>query len=73
MTAKVIEIGKPNVDEDEEFAEFIDTLKSGNTHAVFLISKEDGSISIGSTARDAKELLWDLYQLKKFMDTIVEG
>jgi len=60
-------------EEDEGFAEFIETLKTGNESAVFLISKEDGSISVGSTAKSAKDLLWDVQNLKRLMERIIDG
>jgi len=60
-------------DHEEEFAEFLDGLKTGNESAVFLVTKKDGSLHIGSTARSAKDLLWDLYHLKKFMASLVEN
>jgi 23S rRNA pseudoU1915 N3-methylase RlmH len=74
MTKDVKVISLDGADEeDESFAEFIETLRTGNESVVFLVSKEDGSLSIGSNYKSAKDLLWDIERLRKFMGTIVEG
>lgn len=67
----VISLDSAEEDQDEAFAEFIETVKSGNDGVVFLISKTDGTLSLGSTAKSAKDLLWDSYRLQIFMQELV--
>ncbi len=72
MSVNIIELDKPD-EEDEGFKAFIETLKTGNTEAVFLITKEDGTMSVGSTARNSKDLIWDIHRLTHFMNLIAAG
>jgi hypothetical protein len=74
MTKDVNVISLDGTDEEDEgFAEFIETLRTGNEHVVFLVAKEDGSLSLGSNYKSAKDLLWDAERIRRFMTTLVEG
>lgn len=70
--AEVISLNSAS-EEDEGYAAFIESLREGNKSAVFIVRKDDGTLSIGSTAQDAKELVWDIAQLQMFMQSIVKG
>lgn len=72
MTVNIVELDSAS-EEDEGFKEFIETLREGNAGAVFIITKEDGELSIGSTAKTSKDLVWDLHRLTKLIETIVAG
>jgi hypothetical protein len=69
----VISLTTSEDEDDENFSAFIEDLRKGNEAAVFLISRKDGTMSVGSTAQSAKDLLWDSYRLKLFMDALVKG
>lgn len=57
---------------DDDFDEFLETLREGNDSVVFLISKSDGTMAIGSTAKSAKDLLWDYERLKSWMRSLID-
>ena len=69
----VVNLSTAEDESDEHFAEFIETLRQGNESAVFLISRKDGSLTVGSTAQNAKDLLWDCERLRRFMQAVIDG
>lgn len=72
MSVNIIELDKPD-EEDENYKAFLDSLRTGNSEAVFLITKEDGTMSVGTTSRLQKDIVWDIHRLTKFMELIVSG
>lgn len=72
MSINVIELDSAS-EEDEGFKEFIESLRSGNVEAVFMITKEDGTTSVGSTAKNPKDLVWDIFRLTRLSEAIVNG
>lgn len=70
---KVVNLSSVEEESDEYFAEFIETLRDGNESAVFLIDRKDGSLTVGSTAVNAKDLLWNCERLRRFMQALIDG
>lgn len=57
-------------EEDEGFMEFIDTLKSGNVNAIFLIEKDNGEWAVGSNFQDRRDLVMAMYRLKRLAENL---
>lgn len=72
MTAKVIQLG--GLDEaDDKFMAFIDDLKEGNSKAVYIIEKEDGTVSVGCSATDRRDIVYSLYLLQQLCHSLLRG
>ena len=73
MTANTNVVSLDGANEgDEEFDDFLETLREGNDGVVFLISRANGDLTVGSTAKTAKDLLWDCERLKRLMQSLIE-
>lgn len=70
---KVVNLTTSNDDDDEEFAAFIDDVKNGNESAVFLLNRKDGTMAVGSTYKDVKDLVWDAERLRMFIQDLIRG
>jgi hypothetical protein len=71
MTAEIISLG--GLDEDDKnFSEFLSEIRSENTNAVFLLEKEDGTVTVGCNFKDKRDLLFAMYRLQKLMQSLVE-
>lgn len=71
MTADIVHLNLKNPEND--YSELIDALHEGNSMAVFIIHKEDGQLIIGSSAANAKDLVWTLHRINVFIGDIVSG
>lgn len=60
-------------EEDEEFQKFLETLQEGNANAIFLIEKEDGTVTVGSNFKDRRDLVYAIYNLENLARDIVGG
>lgn len=72
MTAQILGLNTLD-DEDEGFQNFLETLKSGNTNAIFFVEKEDGTVSVGCTYTDRRDLVFALYRIQNLAQGIVNG
>lgn len=70
--AEIIQLSSLD-EEDQNYAEFIESLKEGAVRAVFLIEKEDGSLSVGTNSKDRRDLVYDIYRLQGLCKIIVDG
>ena len=60
-------------DEDEAYQEFLDTLKEGNASAIYLLEKEDGSVTVGCNFKEGKDLIAAIYRLQQLAQDILQG
>jgi len=60
-------------DEDEQFQEFLEGLKEGNVNAIYLIEKEDESVTVGCNFKNPKDLIAAIYRLQDLAQTILRG
>ena len=72
MTADIISLN--GLDEnDEDFSAFLEEIKTGNSSAIFLLEKEDGTMTVGCNFKDRRDLVFAMYRLHKLAETIVSG
>jgi hypothetical protein len=69
----VISLTTSEDEDDDNFAQFIDEVKNGNKSAVFLLSRKDGTLAVGSTYKTRKDLVWDCQRLLMFMQELVQN
>ena len=73
MTAEIIQLGDLD-EEDKDFNEFLDHLKNGNSRAVFIVEKEDGTIVVGTTSQEVKDIVYDIFRLQELCRKfVIEG
>lgn len=60
-------------DEDEAYQEFLDTLKDDNANAIFLVEKEDGTVTVGCNFKTPKDLIASIYRLQELAQSIVRS
>ena len=71
MTAQIVSLGGLD-DEDENFAAFAEEIKKDNVSAVFLLEKEDGSVTVGCNYKDKRDLVFAIVRLQRLAQSIVE-
>ena len=70
MTAEIVSLN--GLDEnDEDFSSFLDETKSGNSSAIFLLEKEDGTVTVGCNFKDKRDLVFAMYRLQKLAESVV--
>lgn len=69
----VISLKSAEDEDDENFADFIDQIKNQNETAVFLISRKDGTLAVGSTYKNIKDLVWDCQRLQMFVQDLIRN
>lgn len=70
MSAEIISLN--GLDEnDEDFSSFLDEIKTGNSSAIFLLEKDDGSVTVGCNFKDKRDLVFAMYRLQKLAESIV--
>ena len=70
MTAEIVSLN--GLDEnDEDFSSFLDEIKSGNSSAIFLLEKEDGTVTVGCNFKDKRDLVFAMYRLQKLAESVV--
>lgn len=72
MTAKIINLNGLD-DEDDGYSEFLESLKTDNVNAVFLVEKEDGSVTVGCNFKNRRDLVFAIYQLQSLAMSIAGG
>lgn len=72
MSAEIISLGGLD-EQDDAFMAFIEELKEGNSQAIFLLEKEDGTVSVGCNYKTKPELVFALYRLQGLAQSIVAG
>lgn len=72
MSAKIINLGNLD-DEDEEFNNFLEGLRTEATRAVFIVEHKDGTVSVGTNSKTTKDVVYDLYRLQEFCRILVNG
>jgi hypothetical protein len=71
MTAEIIQLG--DLDEgDVDFSSFVEDIKKENVSAIFLLEKEDGTITVGCNYKDKRDLVFAMYRLHKLAESIVQ-
>jgi len=71
VTAQIVSLGGLD-DEDENFAAFAEEIKKDNVSAVFLLEKEDGSVTVGCNYKDKRDLVFAIVRLQRLAQSIVE-
>lgn len=72
MTAQIISLGGAD-EEDGNYNNFIESLKSDNESVIYLVKKSDGQVCVGSTFTDRRDLVFALYQLQGLAHNFVGG
>lgn len=68
--AKIIQLG--GLDEDDEnFNEFIESLKEDAVRAVFIVERKDGTVAVGTNSTDRRDLVYDVFRLQQFCQNLV--
>lgn len=70
MVAEIIQLNGLD-EEDREYNEFLDELRTGNVRATFIIEREDGTVAVGTTGQERKELVYDIYRLQELCRKLV--
>lgn len=60
-------------DDDEEYMAFLDNLKTDAVRATFLVEHKDGTVSVGCSSKERKDMVFDIYQLQEFIRSLVSG
>lgn len=68
--AEIIQLGNLD-DTDKNYMEFVESLKGGNTRAVFIIEKENGEVAVGTTSQDRRDVVYDIFRLQQFCQQLV--
>jgi hypothetical protein len=69
MEANIVKLN--DLSNDEAFIQFLEELKDGATRAVFIVEKEDGSISYGSNSEHKADLICDFFRLQELCRKLV--
>lgn len=70
MDAKIIQLG--NLDEeDENYMEFIESLKEDAIRAVFIVERKDGTVAVGTNSKDRRDIVYDVFRLQQFCANLV--
>jgi hypothetical protein len=64
MTAEIINLGSVD-EEDKEFINFLEELKTGSVRATYIIEREDGTVAVGCTGQDRKDMVFDIFRLQE--------
>lgn len=68
--AKIIQLG--GLDEDDDnFNEFIESLKEDAVRAVFIVERKDGTVAVGTNSTDRRDLVYDVFRLQQFCQNLV--
>lgn len=68
----VIQLGGLNA-EDEAYQEFLETLREDNANAIFLLEKDDGTLTVGCNFKERRDLVYAIYNLQRLAQNIVDG
>lgn len=60
-------------DDDEEYMTFIDNLKADAVRATFLVEHKDGTVSVGCSSKERRDMVFDIYQLQEFIRSLLSG
>lgn len=71
-SAKIIQLGALD-DTDDEYMNFIESLKDEAVRAVFIVEKKDGTVSVGTNSTDTRDVFLDFFRLQQFCQTLVNG
>lgn len=72
MTAKIISLD--GMDEnDQNFMEFLEQLKEGNSRAIYLIEKSDGTVTVGCSATDRRDIVYSIYLLQQLAQSLLQS
>lgn len=69
-SAKIIQLGSLD-EEDQNYMDFIDSLKDDAVRAVFIVEREDGTVAIGTNSKDRRDLVYDVFRLQQFCTNMV--
>ncbi len=72
MNAEVVNLSSFD-DDDEGYTNFLEDLKKDVTNAVFMIEKSDGSIRIGCTYEDRRDLVFAIWKLHTLGLSVATG
>lgn len=60
-------------DDDEEYMVFLDNLKNDAVRATFLVEHKDGTVSVGTSSKERRDMVFDIYQLQEFIRSLLRG
>ena len=60
-------------EEDDNYNEFLEGLKDNNANAIFLVEKKDGTVTIGCNFENPKDLVYQIYNLQRLAQDILNG
>lgn len=60
-------------EDDEDFSEFIEEIRTGNRSVAFLLEKDDGTVTVGCNFKDRRDLVFAMYRLHTLLESIVES
>lgn len=58
-------------DQDDEYMEFLDSLREDVAEAVYLVKKGNDEIYVGSSYKDKRDLVVALYRLQGFIQNLL--
>jgi len=67
--AEIVTLG--NLDDDDEYAAFLEGLKNDAIRTVFIVEKKDGSVYIGTNSTDRRDIVYDVYRLEQLCRQLI--
>lgn len=70
MTAEIIQLGSLD-EQDEAYIEFLDGLKEGIVRATYVLEREDGTMAVGCTSQDKRDIVFDIFRLQELCKKLI--
>jgi len=70
--AKIIQLGSLDED-DQNYMDFLDSLKDEAVRAVFIVERKDGTVAVGTNSTDRRDIVYDIFRLQQFCSNMVSN